>query len=290
MVLIIPSGPTSGRPVPPDSGSAYIDTDVSRMLIIGDGTGWRDAMGVPVSSGPRNMRATVNPDNSIVLAWDPMANATSYKLYEDQSPSGVTGATALTTTSTTRTPSTMRIYHYWVTAMLAGGVESEPSAKAQATLPYVAPTPGGGGTPPPTGNETTEVCYLTGYSYQDNTPPGSAVISLPIIHQVAGGQGTYDDPITAAVPGHADGTEETPGGVKFYVADLKRYFIVEDTGATKYSNIRHFDLWVDGQNFAKSDSDACMNSYTGNHTCIFSPAPGHPVTPGPLTGPGGCVI
>src|SRR5690606_21632608 len=43
--------------------------------------------------------------------------------------------------------------------------------------------------------------YITGYSYFDNTPPGSAVVSHPVLHTVAGGQGTYDDPITVAV-GH----------------------------------------------------------------------------------------
>jgi Alginate lyase len=68
-----------------------------------------------------------------------VAGATSYKLYETESPSGVSGATALTTTSTSRTPSTARNYEYWVTALVAG-VESAASNRAQATLPF-----GGGG-------------------------------------------------------------------------------------------------------------------------------------------------
>ena len=38
--------------------------------------------------------------------------------------------------------------------------------------------------------------YLTGYSYWDNTPPGSAAISKPVIHRRAGGTGKYNDPIT----------------------------------------------------------------------------------------------
>ena len=131
---------------------------------------------------------------------------------------------------------------------------------------------------------------MTGYSFQDNTPPSSTVISLPVIHKVAGGTGTFDDPITAAVPGHADSGVETPAGTKFYVADLKRYFIVEDSGASKARGVRHFDLYVGGENFSRADSEDCMNSYTGIHTVIFDPGPGHDVTVGPLTGRGGCVI
>ena len=41
--------------------------------------------------------------------------------------------------------------------------------------------------------------YLTGYSFWDNTPPGSAAIARPVIHRRAGGSGTYGDPITIAV-------------------------------------------------------------------------------------------
>ena len=71
--------------------------------------------------------------------------------------------------------------------------------------------------------------------------------------------------------------------------DLKRYFIVEDSGATKGSTT-HFDLWVGGKGFSKSASDKCMNSFTGNHKVILHPAAGKPITLGPLTGANGCVI
>jgi hypothetical protein len=43
--------------------------------------------------------------------------------------------------------------------------------------------------------------FLTGYSFHDNTPPLSAIVSHPILHKAAGGQGTFRDPITVAVPG-----------------------------------------------------------------------------------------
>jgi hypothetical protein len=164
-IVIIPSGTTAQRPTP-DVGSAYVDTDLGKVLIIADGATWRDAMGQPVTNAARNMRAVVNSDNSITLSWDAKSGAASYKLYEDQSLTGVAGADALTVTTTTRTPSTMRTYHYWVTALVAG-VESDPTNKAEAILPYVSPggvvtPPGGGPPPPPTGNTPAEVLNING--------------------------------------------------------------------------------------------------------------------------------
>lgn len=114
--------------------------------IWGDGTGWRDATGTlltgaGVANAPQNMTAVVNPDNSILMGWDPVVSATSYKLCEIQSPGGVAGATALTTTSTTRTPGSFRNYEYWTTATV-GGVESASSNHVYPVLPY-ASTPSG---------------------------------------------------------------------------------------------------------------------------------------------------
>ena len=41
--------------------------------------------------------------------------------------------------------------------------------------------------------------FITGYTWWDNSPPGSAQIARPVLHQRAGGNGTYSDPITVAV-------------------------------------------------------------------------------------------
>jgi hypothetical protein len=139
MVVIFPSGTTAQRPSP-QNGVAYVDLDLGRLLLISDGTAWHDVNGVVITNGPKHMQAVVNSDNSIALTWDRFPGATSYKLYEDQALTGVVGATALTTTATTRAPAELRTYHYWVTA-LVGGVESEPSGKAEAGLPYIAPAP-----------------------------------------------------------------------------------------------------------------------------------------------------
>lgn len=134
------------------------------------------------------------------------------------------------------------------------------------------------------GSSQTITAELTGYSFQDNNPPGSADISGPVLHSKAGGTGTYADPITTAVP-----TGETPVGTRIYVAKIKRYVIVEDSGASKMGT-RHFDIWVGGQGHSKSDSDACMNDFTGKSSVIINPGPGMAVTPGELTTSGGCKI
>lgn len=65
--------------------------------------------------------------------------------------------------------------------------------------------------------------YVTLYGYVDNTPP-SAIISNPVIHQQAGGTGTYSDPVTFAT----DTREEKPGTIVYY-SYLQKYFIMEDT-------------------------------------------------------------
>ena len=47
-------------------------------------------------------------------------------------------------------------------------------------------------------SEQRFTAYLTGYSYWDNTPPGSSAIARPVVHRRAGGSGTYNDPVTIA--------------------------------------------------------------------------------------------
>jgi hypothetical protein len=140
-----------------------------------------------------------------------------------------------------------------------------------------------------TGTESSVSAELTGYSWQDNTPPGSATICCEVLHAKAGGTGTYADPITTAVPGSGGSGMEFPAGTKFYIPTLKRYVIVEDSGATKMG-LPHLDVWVGGRGHSKSDSDACMNSFTGKATITKNPSAGHPVTVGELTTSNGCKI
>jgi hypothetical protein len=153
---------------------------------------------------------------------------------------------------------------------------------------------------PPVVGEVTFNAYITGYSYWDNTPAGTAEISNPVIHAKAGGTGTYTDPITLAV-GHSiiNGKDilDYPAGTKFYLPYLRKYVIVEDTcgdGNTPQNGPCHtgykgnvwIDLYVDGQNLSRSLSDACMDKITDVHAVIKNPGPNYPVVAGALTATG----
>jgi hypothetical protein len=152
------------------------------------------------------------------------------------------------------------------------------------------------------------IAYTTAYTWYDNTPPGSADIAFaksygyPTVHEKAGGIGTYEDPITIAV-GHVlqDGTS-TPDfapGTRFYIPNLRKYFIVEDlcgdgdrpqdipchllteealaTGATIW-----LDMWIDGESVSAEQADACAHELTGGYAVIESPRPDYVVVPGPI--------
>lgn len=162
----------------------------------------------------------------------------------------------------------------------------------------------GADAPPPQPGETSMQAYVTGYSFYDNTPPGSAEISHPQIHQVADGTGTYADPITVAV-GHdlSSGSDvlDWPAGTRFYMPYLHRYFIVEDTcgdGPTPENGPCHtgypapattwLDVWVDGSTDTEAQADACMSDITDVHTAIKNPASNYVVQSGPIAANGGC--
>lgn len=148
-------------------------------------------------------------------------------------------------------------------------------------------------------SETRMQAYVSGYSYWDNTPPGSAAISHPQIHSVAAGVGTYADPITVAV-GHnlSSGSDvlDWPAGTKFYMPYLQRYFIVEDTcgdGPTPELGACHtgypvgtvtwLDVWVGGGSVSEATSDACMFAITDPHTVIKNPPSTYRVKSGEVT-------
>lgn len=140
--------------------------------------------------------------------------------------------------------------------------------------------------------------YVTAYTWFDNTPPGSAKISHPVVHQEAGGAGTYADPVTIAV-GHSRSTGQdvldVPAGTRIYLPDVRRYFIVEDTcgdgpvpeegpchtGAEKYGDSTLWiDMWIGGKDEAKSFVRNCARKVTGVRTVMFNPRDDYPVASG----------
>jgi hypothetical protein len=201
------------------------------------------------------------------------------------------------------------------TAGSAGAPTSTPSARSSphpsATTTPSAPvrTTSTTTSKPITSATTSAVlritkAYLTGYSYFDNTPPGSASISNPVLHAVAGGTGTYADPITLAVGHSLTGGRDIldwRAGARFYVPNLRRYFIVEDTcgdGPDPQAGPCHvgypaaattwLDLWVGGKGGTTSGSNACMDAITGVWSVVINPPPGLATVSGGVYGPGGC--
>jgi hypothetical protein len=139
--------------------------------------------------------------------------------------------------------------------------------------------------------------FLTGYSYWDNTPPGSAAIARPVVHGSAGGSGTFNDPITIAV-GYSLATGSArldfPAGTRFYLPKLQRYAIVEDIcgdGPTPEHTGCHrgrggmpwLDIYVGGHSAGPGAANKCMNRITGTHQIIINPQRGYPVVTGALT-------
>lgn len=146
------------------------------------------------------------------------------------------------------------------------------------------------------GQERSFNAYLTGYSYWDNTPPGSAAIARPVIHQSAGGTGTYNDPVTIAVGHSIVGGKQTldfPAGTRFYIGAIQKYTIVEDVcgdGPIPQNGPCHsgrdglpwLDIYVGGQNAGPEIANACMRKITSVHTFIINPRAGYPVVAGEL--------
>jgi hypothetical protein len=156
-------------------------------------------------------------------------------------------------------------------------VAAPPPARAPASAPAPAPR--------------QLRIWLTGYSWQDNTPPGSAEVGEPVLHQVAGGQGTYADPITVAVPGHQGAMAWNPG-TRFYLPSVRRYVIVEDSGASAAppGTDTHLDMWIGGQGGSKLATDDCESALTGRVPAELNPPPDRPVIAGPIYSGQACRI
>ncbi|MBL1437581.1 MAG: hypothetical protein COB08_015440 [Rhodobacteraceae bacterium] len=157
--------------------------------------------------------------------------------------------------------------------------------------------------PLPNGQPQALQAYLTGYSFWDNTPPGTVEISHPVRHRFAGGMGTFSNPITLAV-GHriisGEDILDFPAGTLFYLPRLRKYAMVEDTCGdgpspqdgpchTGKKSLIWLDIYVDGVSVDKAESEACMNKITGVQPVVMDPGPNMSVVVGPIT-EGGCFV
>lgn len=194
--------------------------------------------------------------------------------------------------------------------MMAGAAAATALLAATGCFPS-GPEPAPSGSPsgsttraasPPESGRVITTAFTTGYGYWDNTPPGSTIISNPVLHQSAGGTGTWQDPVTIAV-GHtiSNGrdTLDYPAGTRMYIPNLEKYFIVEDAcgdgdtpqdipchntsrGAVRGTTV-WFDVWIGGSSSSNSDSRHCQATLTGLHTVILDPSVhDYRVTPGDI--------
>ncbi len=172
----------------------------------------------------------------------------------------------------------------------AAGLDVPPGAAASASAGSVA------------GSKQFPI-YLTGYTYWDNTPPGSAAIARPVLRQRAGGTGTWQSPITIAV-GHSivNGrqTLDYAAGTRFYLPRLRKYAIVEDVcgdGPTPQGGPCHtghnghpwLDIWIGGKGVSPRESDACARRITAIQSAIVNPPRDLPVHEGEIA-TGGCRV
>jgi hypothetical protein len=159
---------------------------------------------------------------------------------------------------------------------------------------------------------TIRTAYTTGYTFFDNTPPGSPAISHPVRHRHAAGVGTYRNPITIAVGHrirHGRDILDYKAGTRMYLPHVRRYFIVEDTcgdGPRPQRGPCHdldtaprrattwVDLWVGGKaDDRRRAVQRCASKITDGdghkvHTIIVRPRRGYPVVRGPLFQDGRC--
>jgi hypothetical protein len=142
--------------------------------------------------------------------------------------------------------------------------------------------------------------YITGYAYWDNTPPGSAEISKPVVHRRAGGTGTYIDPVTIAVGHKIEGGRQTldfPAGTVFYIEKLRKYAIVEDVCGdgnrpqdgpchAGYHGHPWLDVYIGGASSTASATAACARRITALQSIVLNPRADYPVHAGEIASSG----
>jgi len=182
------------------------------------------------------------------------------------------------------------------TAVLTGCTETVPS-RTQALQTDISVS----GSGPATVSEQRMSVYLTGYTWWDNTPPGSSQIARPVLRQRAGGTGTWTDPITIAVGHRIEGSRQMldyPAGTRFYLPRLRKYAIVEDVCGdgpvpqsgpchTGHRGLPWLDIWLGGRSMTPEQSDACARRITAVQVAIMHPPRDLPVEAGEIAS-GGC--
>jgi hypothetical protein len=166
----------------------------------------------------------------------------------------------------------------------SGSTASGDSTTPDSTAPD-STVPAAGGTVA-TGSAQTISVETTAYSYGDNQGSNNATICCGVLHKTAAGDGSFQNPITLAVPGSGGNGMQTPKGTRVYFTKYRFYGIVEDSGATP-KKLRRFDIWSDGR--GNSSAESCMDDLSGTSSAILNPPAGKPVAyVGPRSDSKGC--
>jgi hypothetical protein len=159
------------------------------------------------------------------------------------------------------------------------------------------------GSPTAAHAQTNVQAFMTLYGWADNSPPGPGIANpCPGRSGVAGGTGTFADPVTFATD-----VNELGWCRVIYVPYMKRYFIHEDECSEcdanwNSSHLYRFDMWAGGDaNSTKKPEKralrACESTWTransptdpNNPTVWIDPPAGLPVTTAPIfSGPTTC--
>jgi hypothetical protein len=253
------------------AASGFAIVSASAALPVVNGTGQASVVLTHIDGAAGSYRCSVTVPDGSVTYW---CGITTDQNVPVTNPTPTATAPAPSPTATAPAPSPT-------------ATAPAPSPTATATAPAPSPSP-------TTATETGTViktAYTTGYGWWDNTPAGSSDISNPVIHSKAGGVGTWADPTTVAV-GHSiiNGVDKLdyPQGTRFYVPNVQKYFITEDTcgdGNTPQNGPCHnvttadpgatvwIDLWVGGSSSTThTQSNNCENALTANHTIIVNPS------------------
>ncbi len=126
---------------------------------------------------------------------------------------------------------------------------------------------------------------VTFYGAPDNDPPGGT-IAHPVKHRLAGGVGTWADPVT-----FASDTSEFPVGSRIYYRPLRKYFLMEDDCApciSQWNANRHYhvDLWA-GYDAGVIACEDHLTPVAGS--IVAHPSSTEPVDVTPIYAKGRCV-
>ncbi|HZZ47898.1 MAG TPA: hypothetical protein VFE65_13515 [Pseudonocardia sp.] len=165
-------------------------------------------------------------------------------------------------------------------APTTSATDSPTASPSPSASPTQSPSAGAPGAP---GTQSIKVA-VSAESWLDNTPPGPVSNDHPIMHQTAGGQGTFADPITVSLPQGANAAY--PPGTRFYLSSLQRYVIVEDYGGAPAppGTSTALSIWIDGRDGPPAAVEDCESTVTasGVVSANTNPAPDLPVKPGPI--------